>query len=258
MAAAAPGVGTLRAGNVGVVGPRLPTADAVDRSCVPRRHLLGSGHASHLGRAAPSAASDPEPFWSLITNTALHGVVLLAMIAAMSPLVAANARFVALRTPRRTRWGTAMSLLGGWCAVWALAVVPLACAAWLLGQGLGAPAAALAATSIAVGWQGTGWKRRSLGRCHRVFAPPLPLDKARRSCRAFGRGLGVDCVSSCAPMMVLMMVSNHSVMMAAPLTGVAYYERRHRPHHDPDRAGTSFVIALVGCLAALLLWLGLL
>jgi hypothetical protein len=181
-----------------------------------------------------------------------HGLGLCAMVAVMVPLVGANVRFAALRVPRRARRRTAIAVTGGWAGVWIIGMVVLAGATRLL-VGVGDTwGAAVVVTVVAVSWQWTRWKRRSLSRCHRVLAPPLESARARRACRAFGRGLGGNCLGSCAPMMALMMVSAHSLLVVAPLTAVAWYERRRRPHHDPARAGTSIVIALVGGVAALL------
>jgi len=46
--------------------------------------------------------------------------------------------------------------------------------------------------------------------------------------------------------MALMTVSGHSVVVAVPLAGVAWYDRRRRPHHNPAPGLTSAMVAAVG------------
>ncbi len=117
---------------------------------------------------------------------------------------------------------------------------------------MGGLLALAAATLAAAGWQWSRTKRRSVARCHRVVAPPLAPAAARSAGRAFGRGLGRDCASSCLPLMLLMAVSGHVLVVTVGVVGVAWYERRRRPHHEPARGWTSAVVAATGGVAMLM------
>jgi hypothetical protein len=203
----------------------------------------GDGHGSH---AQPTAAT------GFGVASAGHGAGMLAMMLVMTPLVAWNVRYVALRAPALLRVAVVWWVAGGWAAVWGFALVLLAAVAWLASAAVDPVGFALVASTVAVWWQSSTWKRVALARCHRVFAPPLSRAAAGPLCRGFGFRLGRSCAVSCGPMMLLMVAGGHSVAIVAPLTAVAWYERRRRPHHDPARAATSLVVVLVGAGAVAL------
>ena len=46
--------------------------------------------------------------------------------------------------------------------------------------------------------------------------------------------------------MALMGAAGHSLPVAAACVGVAWYERRRRPHHDPATVATSLAVVAVG------------
>lgn len=202
-------------------------------------HHGTAGTLAHAGhRTDPATHGD---VWA-------HGLGLLGMMAVMASLVARNIRDVALHTPVDNRgrvWGW---VLGGWTVAWlpALAVIVV-----LVGWAPGGVWALPVATALAVAWQWSPRKRLSVARCHRVLAPPLDSSTGRVACRRYGWRLGWDCVGSCAPMMVMMMVGGHSVLIVASLTGLAWYERHRRPTDDPDRSTVAMLIAAVGVVAAL-------
>jgi predicted metal-binding membrane protein len=175
----------------------------------------------------------------------MHAAGWAAMVAVMAPLIARNVRYAALRSPRADRAGVAVTVVAGWALVWAGAAVVVA---FVLAGAIGDAAATALATAVAVGWQRTVLKQRSLARCHRVVAPPLGRRQSRRASWRYGVGLGRDCVLSCWPLMTLMAVAAHNPAVVAACGGVAWYERR-RPHHDPATAGTSVAIAAIGVTA---------
>ena len=177
-----------------------------------------------------------------------HALGWLAMIAVMAPLVAANARYAAMCSPRAARTGVTIDVVAGWAAAWGVAAVVLGVGAWLLGRRAGDLGAVVLVTAVAVGWQYSPGKRRSSARCHRVFAPPLDRRRARRACSWFGFRLGRSCVSSCWPLMALMAVAGHSPLVVAASVGVAWYERR-QPHHDPATTETALLVAAIGATA---------
>jgi predicted metal-binding membrane protein len=217
-----------------------------------------SRHTGHLGASGDVVASAGDTSALGLGPVVGHGLVVVAMVAVMAPLVAANVRFAALRSPRRNRRLVALSVTSGWAAVWVVGAAGLGVLAWLAVGLVGRPGAVVLATLVAVGWQWTGRKRRSLSRCHRVLAPPLAPRAARRAGRRHGRELGLSCLASCAPMMAIMVVAGHGPLVAAPLTGIAWYERRRRPHHDPARQETSVALGAAGAVACLLVAVGVL
>jgi predicted metal-binding membrane protein len=179
------------------------------------------------------------------------------MVAVMTPLIAANVKYAALRSARRTRFGVGLAVTTGWASIWLVPAIAIAMVSWLAMVALGTVASIAVVTVVAVGWQWTEAKRLSLARCHRVFAPPLSPGRARAASRGYGRDIGRSCVVSCMPFMALMAVSGHSIVVAVPLAGTAWYERWRRPHHDPARRLTSATLAAVGIVAAAIATLSL-
>lgn len=208
---------------------------------VPAASAAGSGHGGHVHGGAPSTGA-PVGLWT-------HAVAWLAMIAVMAPLITANVRFAARRSPHRARAAVTRDVVAGWAIVWVGAAIGLGVGGWLLiGVFSDLPAIALL-TVAAVGWQHAPLKRRSLARCHGVVAPPLDRRRSRRACRSYGVGLGRDCVLSCWPLMALMAVAAHNPLVVASTMGVAWYERVRRPHHDPATRETSAAIVVIGIFA---------
>ncbi len=199
--------------------------------------VLGRPGAGHGGHAGALDGGGP------------HALAWAAMIAVMAPLIAANVHYAAMRSPRRARAAVTGDVVLGWTLVWAGAATVLGLGAWALTSTVGEPAAVGLLTVAAVAWQHSSPKRRSLARCRAVLAPPLDRRRSRRACRRYGVRLGRDCVLGCAPLMALMAVAAHDPLVVAASTGVIWYERRCRPHHDPAPRGTSTVIALAGAAA---------
>jgi predicted metal-binding membrane protein len=183
---------------------------------------------------------------------AVHALGGLAMVAVMAPLVAPNVRYAAIRSPAQVRGRVSVEVAAGWALVWVGVAAVLGAGAVLATSTLGALGAIGLATAVAVGWQHSAVKRRSLTRCHRIVAPPLDRRRSRRTCRRFGVRLGLDCALSCWPLMALMAVAGHDPLIAAGAVGIAWYERRRRPHHDPGTAETSLAIVAVGATACVL------
>ncbi|HWM05850.1 MAG TPA: DUF2182 domain-containing protein [Actinophytocola sp.] len=214
---------------------------------VPAAPAAGSGHGGHVHGGAPSIGA-PVGLWT-------HAVAWLAMIAVMVPLITANVRFAARRSPRRARAAVTRNVVAGWAIVWVGAAIGLGVGGWLLIGVFGDLLAIALLTVAAVGWQHAPLKRRSLARCHGVLAPPLDRRRSRRACRGYGVGLGRDCVLSCWPLMALMAVAAHNPLVVASTVGVAWYERVRRPHHDPATRETSVAIVVIGVLALVSVYL---
>lgn len=207
-------------------------------------HAAGSAspHAGHGMHPAPVVSGAPT------NGLFVHGAGLLGMLAVMASLVSWNVRYVALRASAADRGRVSGWVIGSWAVGWLPLLVVSVGLVWVTPGGTGP---LVVATVLAIAWQWSPRKRLSVARCHRVVAPPLARRAARTTCLRYGLRLGWDCASSCAPMMVVMMATGHSVLVVAPLTALAWYERRRRPHHDPGRVRTSVVLAVVGLIAAM-------
>lgn len=173
-------------------------------------------------------------------------LVWAAMIAIMLPLIGPNVRFVAMRSQQSRRVRATVDVVVGWLALWALAAAVLAdlvlLGDWLVGREV----VVVGFTVVAVAWQLSALKRRSVARCDRVFAPPLDPAGAARACREFGILLGSDCVGSCWALMALVAAANHSLLAVVPGFWVLWSERRRRAHHDPRPAQAVRVIVCTG------------
>jgi predicted metal-binding membrane protein len=203
-----------------------------------------SGHAGHH-----HAATLTEGSAGLTSSLGMQAVGWFVMVAVMAPLIAPNVRYVALRSPRQARAGVTVNVVAGWAVVWAGGAIVLGLGVSLMGGVAGNLVAIGLVTVVTVGWQDSSLKRRSLARCHQVHAPPLNRRQSRRTCQRFGVRLGRNCVLSCWPLMTLMAVAGHNPAVVAACGGVAWYERRRRPHHDPGTRETSLAIAAIGATA---------
>lgn len=233
--------------------PALPRAAPIPAGAVPHPEqwvwgVAAAGAGALLVQALVASSAGHAGHGS--GGVLPHALGWLAMVAVMAPLVADNARFAAMRSPRAARTRVTVDVVSGWAVAWVLAAGVLGVGAWLLGRTAGHLGAVALVTAAAVGWQFSPAKRRSLARCHRVLAPPLDRRRARRACSRYGLRLGRSCVSSCWPLMALMAVAGHSPLIVAASVGAAWYERR-RPHHDPATTETALLIAVIGMIAAM-------
>ncbi len=181
----------------------------------------------------------------------VHAVAWVAMVAVMAPLIAPNVRYAALRSPRSARRGIAASVAAGWALVWLAPGAVVAVGGALLAGTTGLLTAVALATVAALSWQGTRVKRLGLARCDRRLAPPIDRRLGRRAARRHGVLLGRDCLLSCWPLMTLMTVAGHHPLVIAACGGVAWYERRRRPHHDPGTRETALAIGAIGATVLL-------
>ena len=210
---------------------------------------LGAGVLAAVFVAGHGSARAGHQAHSGVDLSCAHVAAWVAMVAVMAPLITPNVRFAARRSPRRARGSVARDVVGGWALVWLGAAVALGMGGAVLVGVLGELVAIALLTVFAVCWQYSPRKRRGLARCHAVLAPPLDRRRAARACRAYGVALGRDCVQSCWPLMGLMAVAAHDPLVVAATVGVAWYERRRRPHHDPATRATAVVIVATGVVA---------
>jgi hypothetical protein len=212
--------------------------------------VLGALFVARLaaGPAAGGHAGGHAAGLGSVAGLGEHAVAGIAMVAVMAPLITVNVRFAARRSPCRARGAVARDVVAGWAVVWVGAAVALGVGGAVLTATLGDLTAIALLTVLAVWWQYTARKRRSLARCHGRFAPPLDRRRSGPACRRYGRRLGRDCVLSCGPLMGLMVVAAHDPFVVAASMATLWYERR-RPHHDPATRSTSVAIAATGAVA---------
>jgi predicted metal-binding membrane protein len=190
-------------------------------------HLTGSAnpptfHASGHGHA------DATP----ILLGAWTGWMLMAL-AMMLPVIAPQARQVALRSLWSQRHRAMIAYLAGYVAVWA--VVGIVLVTLLHSAGLAdAPGGVLvAALLLAAGWQTSRPRRQVMRRCG-----VLPLGAPRgwaaaRDCAIVGLRAGLRCVVACGPVMVAMALAHHNLILMAALLVLLHTERARGP--NPDR-----------------------
>lgn len=235
----------------------LPVPVAAGRVRSPDAWLWAAAAAGWLTLALLTVAGTqysagghhPATAVGAVGSKGLHAAAWPAMVATMVPLVTANVRYAAMRSPARARPGVVTTVVTGWALVWSGATAGLAIGVLALDGLIGGTLAVVAATVVAVGWQRTRLKRRSVARCSRRLAPPLDRRRRRRATWRYGLALGRDCVVSCWPLMALATAARHSLPVAGMCVGVAWYERQRRPHHDPATRVTSVLIVASGATA---------
>jgi predicted metal-binding membrane protein len=136
-----------------------------------------------------------------------------AMIMAMMlPLALPMARHVASRSLWPIRHKAMAWFTMGYLAPWLIVGLVCAVLAWPLGE---SRLATIATFIVAAIWHWTPSRRSALRRCHRIL-PIAPCGGAgRRSCLAFGLFHGRACVTTCAPLMIgLVLAGHHPATMA--------------------------------------------
>jgi hypothetical protein len=188
---------------------------------------LLSGHqwGSHPGHAAaqttPMAASMAVAWLQAI------GHWLLMTIAMMVPLVVDPIRTTAARSLWRRRHRAIAAFLAGYLLPWGFA--GLFVAAFVVSvrpdEWHHLPVAVASAFAIAAAWQVAPARRRALLSCHRT-APIAPDGwRATRDCVTYGWTIGTSCLASCAPLMLVCIVSGHSVAAMSIVTMIGIAER---------------------------------
>ncbi len=155
-----------------------------------------------------------------IVSVLAHWPVMVA--AMMLPLALPMARYVA----SRSLWSNRHRAIGwfalGYLTPWL--AVGFACAglAWLLGESRLVPIIAFIVVAI---WHWTPVRRAALRRCHRVLPVAPGGAEGRRSCIAFGLFHGGACVTTCAPLMMALVLAGHRPAVMALVTLVTLAER---------------------------------
>jgi hypothetical protein len=174
------------------------------------------------------------------------GAWLLMVLATMVPIVAPQARRVALRSLWARRHRAIAGFLAGYLALWAVlgvAVVPAA---------LGPPSVTAAVAVLVAGaaWQVAPPRRRVLLRCGSARPAAVRGWAADRACLAAGWRAGGRCVVTCGPAMLAMALAD-SLLLMVGLLAVLLHERSRGP--NPDRRAGAAVQAwgFLACAAVL-------
>ena len=171
------------------------------------------------------------------------GAWLLMVLATMLPLVAPQARRVALRSLWARRHRAIAGFVAGYVALWAV----LGAAVVAVLTALGPPPVPTAVAVLVAGaaWQVAPTRRRVLLRCGSARPAPVRGWAADRACVAAGWRAGGRCVVTCGPAMLAMALV-HSLLLMAALLVVLLHERSRGPNPD-RRAGTA--VGAAGFLA---------
>jgi Predicted metal-binding integral membrane protein (DUF2182) len=161
---------------------------------------------------------------------------MLMVLAMMLPVIAPQARQVALQSLWSRRHRAMAGYLAGYVVVWA--VLGIAVLAVLHGAGVADPPATVlvAALLIAAGWQTSRPRRQILRRCGvlRLGAPRGWA--AARDCTTLGLRAGLRCVVTCGPAMVAMAMAHHNLILVAAVLVLMLTERARGPN-PTRRAG---------------------
>lgn len=198
------------------------------------------------------------PAWALLwlaqyaSDVATRILAVPAMaVAMMVPLALPAARHVAANSLRRRRGSAVLTFLLAFASVWILFGVGAELVASLGRSFLPfAVGPMVLATTAAVAWQWTPWKRRALQACARSRPLPPRGWPATEACLAFGMTVGRRCAASCWPAMLLVMSAGawHAVV-AVPMT-VLLLAERSVPTVRRSRWIVPAAVAAIGTITA--------
>jgi predicted metal-binding membrane protein len=187
-------------------------------------HGLEAGYAGH---GVPHAAATP------IGSAAAWVLMVLAM---MLPVIAPQARQVALRSLWSRRHRSMIWYLAGYIAVWS--VTGLVALTALRAVGVGDPPAGIlvGALLVAAVWQTSGPRRRVMRRCGVLRLGEPRGWPADRDCANVGVRAGIRCMATCGPVMLAMAMSHHNLFLMAAVSALLISERARGPNPG-QRAG---------------------
>lgn len=206
----------------------------VGMACAP-------GHACH----GPAGGFGDSLTGSFTALAAAAPGWLLMLIGMMAPMALGGLYQVRISSFTKRRWRSSALFLAGYAGLWMLAGIPITAAA-LTATRLW-PQSYAAATLVgllALVWQASPFKQRSLNRCHAhrplsAFGMAADWDALR-----MGRDHGVWCIASCWALMLFPMLlpSGHFPAMAA--MAILMYSERLAPPQSPAWRMRGFQFAL--------------
>ena len=203
--------------------------------------VAGHAHHPHPADLAPVSTRDVWPralgMWSAM------------VVAMMLPIVAPQARWLALRSLRTRRAATMAMFAAGYLMVW---VVVGSVAVVVLAPTQGVRWSVPLVLLVAAGYQVSAVRQRALDRCGVLQAPRIRGWGASLDCLRSGGRSGVSCVRTCWALMIPMAVS-HQLWLMVAVFAVMWHERRPRP--NPERRAVRSLEAGVLVVLALVAWL---
>jgi predicted metal-binding membrane protein len=172
----------------------------------------------HDPGAMGDAMSSPAMLLAMHPPAALAAGWALMLLAMMSPVLIPDIRHIRLQSLKRHRARVTLLFVAGYAAVWmAVGAVLLAVSLWLGMAMPGSYLPAIAVLLLALVWQMSPFKQRSLNRCHAL--PEMPAFGKEAAIAALRSGVvrGMWCVGSCWLLMLLPLVlhRDHLVVMIA-------------------------------------------
>ena len=212
--------------------------------------LLGTAAGAHGVRTAPGyshhhpSASNAMQTGQMIWWTEGWWWVVMVM-AMMFPMLIGPIRRTAACSLWRRRHHAIVGFLLGYLATWLIFGLVAAVAVFQFQEHTSLQAAELAAVVFAVAlvWQRTAVKRRSVLACHRTQSLAPSGWRADRDCLRYGWMIGSWCLVSCGFLMLGCMVAGHGLPAMVGVTAVGLIERS-RPR--PNQLLLSSIIAVVG------------
>ena len=173
------------------------------------------------------------------------GLWLLMVLATMLPVVAPQARRLALRSLWTRRHRAITGFLAGYLALWGVLGVVVA-----VPVALGPPPVAVTVAVLVAGaaWQVAPPRRRVLTRCGSARPAPVRGRAADRACVAAGWRAGGRCVVTCGPAMLAMALA-HSLLLMAALSALLLHERARGPNPDRRAGAPEQAWGFLACAA---------
>ena len=201
---------------------------------------------SHPGDGPRGRASWAEA-WSLLTAWSGWMAMVVAM---MLPVIAPQARHVALYSLRRRRSRAMAGYVAGYLGVWGLIGVALVVAFHLAGLRHPPPGLAVGALVGAALWQVSKPRRRVLRRCGSLRLGAPKGFAADVDCATAGWRSGRRCAFTCGPVMVASAAAHHHPAVMGAILVLLLTERARGPN-PAQRAGRPLEAwAFVGLAAA--------
>ena len=200
----------------------------------------GDPHAPH-GHLHHASASAPMDIYTTLPGQSFWWLVMV--VAMMFPLVVDSIRNIAARSLWARRHRAIGVFLTGYVSPWLMfGIVASAVLSVLERSWLNFPMVSAVGFGVALVWQMTPAKRRSVVACHRT-RPIAPTSwRADRDCLRYGWMVGSSCLVSCWALMLACMLSRHSIPAMVSVTAIGFVER------NKARPNQRFVCAAIAVL----------
>lgn len=203
---------------------RRPEAWVYAVALVAAAALLGQIASS----ASPHIPIEDPPAW-----LAAWSGWMLMVLAMMLPVIAPDARRIAMRSLWRRRHRAMVGYLCGYLAVWAVVGLVIVGVLHVAHQPHPPAGVTVAALLGAARWQTSGPRRRVMRRCGLTRLGAAQGTAADRDCAAAGLVAGLRCTVTCGPVMLTMALGHHYSALMVGLLVLLLSERARGP--NPER-----------------------